>query len=92
MFVFVRKMFDRSAFLYVYTNSMAVPYWPYRMTVNKVFLLSASDAPETVKLEQPILNDITSSGGQRIAFTQNQRYVSLDALLRAKKTSELKDE
>jgi hypothetical protein len=33
------------------------PYWPYKMTVNKVFLLSASDAPETVKLEQPILND-----------------------------------
>jgi hypothetical protein len=65
--------------------------WPYGFTVHKVFLLSAPDDPDTVKLDQPIINDITSRSGQRTAFTQNQRYVSLDALRKAKKTSELED-
>jgi hypothetical protein len=55
----------------------------------KVFLLSAPDAPETIKLTEPIFNDLTSDSGQRIAFTQNRRYVSLEALRKAKKTSEL---
>ena len=64
---------------------------PWKFGVSKVFVLPAPDAPETVKLKQPIVNDITS-GGQRTAFTQNRRYVSLDALRKAKKTSELKDE
>jgi hypothetical protein len=58
----------------------------------KVFLLSAPDATETIKLAQPIINDLTSSNGQRIAFTQNRRYVSLEALRKAKKTSELGEE
>jgi hypothetical protein len=58
----------------------------------KVFLLSAPDATETIKLTQPIINDLTSSNGQRIAFTQNRRYVSLEALRKAKKTSELGEE
>jgi hypothetical protein len=66
-------------------------YWPYKWSVHKVFLLSAPDAAETVKLEQPVENDITSSSGQRTAFTQNQRYVSLDALRKAKKTSDLEE-
>jgi len=57
----------------------------------KVFLLSAPDAAETIKLAQPIINDLTSSNGQRIAFTQNRRYVSLEALRKAKKTSELEE-
>jgi hypothetical protein len=65
--------------------------WPYRWSVNKVFLLSPPDAVETVKLDQPIINDLTSRGGQRTAFTQNQRYVSLEALRKAKKTSELEE-
>jgi hypothetical protein len=58
----------------------------------KVFLLSAPDAVETVKLAGPIINDLTSHNGQRIAFTQNRRYVSLEALRKAKKTSELGEE
>jgi hypothetical protein len=58
----------------------------------KVFLLSPPDAAETVKLAEPIINDLTSSTGQRIAFTQNRRYVSLDALRKVKKTSELREE
>ena len=66
--------------------------WPYKFTVHKVFLLSAPDAPETVRLEEPVLNDVTSKGGQRTAFTQHQRYVSLDALRKAKKTSDLEQE
>jgi hypothetical protein len=58
----------------------------------KVVILSAPDAAETVKLAEPIINDLTSSNGQRIAFTQNRRYVSLEALRKAKKTSELGEE
>jgi hypothetical protein len=65
--------------------------WPYKWDVHKVFLLSAPEAPETIKLKQAIVNDITSSSGQRTAFTQNQRYVSLDALRKATKTSELEN-
>lgn len=57
--------------------------------IQKVLLLSAPDAPETVKLQHAIMNDMVSRNGQRTAFTQNQRYVSLEALRRAKKTSEL---
>jgi hypothetical protein len=66
-------------------------YWPYKWSVHKVFLLSAPDASETAKLEQPVINDMTSGSGQRTAFTQNQRYVSLEALRKAKKTSELQE-
>jgi hypothetical protein len=66
-------------------------YWPYKWSVHKVFLLSAPDAIETLKLDQPIINDITSSSGQRTAFTQNQRYVSSETLRKAKKTSELEE-
>src|SRR5260370_29458399 len=67
------------------------PYWPYKWSVHKVFLLSAPDAAETVRLKQPIINNITSTNGQRIAFTQNQRYLSLDALRKAKQTTELQE-
>lgn len=58
----------------------------------KVFLLSAPDDAETIKLPQPITNDLTATNGQRIAFTQNRRYVSLEALRKARKTSELEEE
>ena len=50
----------------------------------KVFLLSAPDAAETIKLAEPIINDLTSSNGQRIAFTQNRRYVSLGCSAKSK--------
>jgi hypothetical protein len=66
--------------------------WPYKVSRQKVILLSAPDAPETVKLEGPIVNDTTSATGRSIAFTQNQRYVTLDAIRKAKMTSELVDD
>lgn len=62
---------------------------PFKGSVHKVALLSAPDAQETVRLERPILNDLTSQSGQRTAFTQNQRYVSLEALRNAKTTADL---
>ena len=69
------------------------PDWPYRWkwSVEKVFLLSAPDAAETVKLAQLVINDQKSKNGTRCAFVQCQRYVSLEALRRAKKTSDLCD-
>jgi hypothetical protein len=68
-----------------------LPDWPYPWSIHKVLLLSAPDAVETVKLERPIINDLTSNGGPRIAFARNQRYVSLEALRKAKKTSQLEE-
>jgi hypothetical protein len=56
---------------------------------NKILFLSPPDAPETVRLDKPIINDLVSAGGVRIAFTQNQRYVELNALKKANKTSDL---
>lgn len=56
---------------------------------NKVILLSAPDSPDTLKLPQAIPNDMKSKTGKGTAFTMGQRYVSSDALLVAKTTSEL---
>ncbi len=64
------------------------PYYKYRSLECKVFVLSAPDAPETIKLDQAIANNLERNG-QRIAFTQNQRYLSLDRLKKAKTTSDL---
>ena len=54
----------------------------------KVILLSGSHDPDTIMLESPVRNDLTS-GGRTIAFTQGQRYVSLSRLRAAKTTSQL---
>jgi hypothetical protein len=55
-----------------------------------VFLLSPPSSEETVKLDQPVLNDSKTSSGQTWAWTLNQRYTSLDRLRgNPKFTSEL---
>ncbi len=60
-----------------------------RGVLHKVFLLSPSTDSRTITLSGPVTNDLTSSTGRGIAFTQNQRYVSLSRLQAAKHTSEL---
>lgn len=55
----------------------------------KVFFLSPPDSPDTLKLDASIRNDLTSKSGRTTAFTQNQRYVSLERLKQAKTTSDL---
>lgn len=55
----------------------------------KVFLLSPSTDSRTLVLPGPVVNDLTSGTGRGVAFTQNQRYVSLSRLRTAKRTSEL---
>jgi len=55
----------------------------------KVFLLSSPDDPQTVRLDGPVLNDLRSASGRPTAFTQGQRYVRLDDLVKAKHTSDL---
>jgi hypothetical protein len=57
----------------------------------KVLLLSAPDSSNTIKLKQPIDNDLKAETGRPIAFTQGQRYVSLKQLQNAKTTSDLVD-
>lgn len=56
---------------------------------NKVLLLSSPESPDTLKLSQPIPNDLRSKAGKVTAFTMGQRYVSTEALLKAKTTSDL---
>ena len=55
----------------------------------KVFMLSPSTDSRTLALPGPVVNDLTSETGRGVAFTQNQRYVSLPRLRIAKHTSEL---
>ena len=47
---------------------------------HKVFFLSSSDSPDTIKLTQDIRNDLRNQAGRPYAFTQSQRYVTLSAL------------
>lgn len=55
----------------------------------KMLLLSAPDAPETLRLVGPIPNDMRSKSGKPTAFTMGQRYVASERLQMAKATSEL---
>lgn len=55
----------------------------------KVFLLTRPDDPRTIRLEAQVINDLRSEAGRPVAFTQNQRYVSSEALKTATRTSEL---
>ncbi len=55
----------------------------------KVILLSSQSDKETIVLDNEITNDLRSKNGRRVAFTQNQRYISLENLKNAKFTSEL---
>ena len=55
----------------------------------KVVFLSAPDSTETVNLGQPIVNDLQTESGGITAFTQNQRYMTLERLRNAKTTSVL---
>ena len=55
---------------------------------NKVMFLSAPDSPDTVVLANPVHNDLKKNG-RTIAFTQSQRYTSLERLRLAKNTSDL---
>jgi hypothetical protein len=55
----------------------------------KVFLLSAPDSSDTIKLAEAIPNDKRDKSGKSTAFTMGQRYVAISDLLSAKSTSEL---
>lgn len=56
---------------------------------HKVIFLSSPDSPDTLKLPKPVPNDKRSKTGKPTAFTMGQRYVSSEALLEAKTTSDL---
>lgn len=55
----------------------------------KVVFLTPPDDERTVHLDKPIQNDLQSTSGRTIAFTQSQRYVCLSELKTARKTSDL---
>lgn len=55
----------------------------------KVFKLSRPEDNETVDLEKTIPNDLKNESGRGYAFTQGQRYTSLDALKNAETTKDL---
>lgn len=54
-----------------------------------VFFLSAPDSDDTLDLGQNIPNNKKSRTGKNTAFTMSQRYVSSEALIAAKKTTDL---
>jgi hypothetical protein len=55
----------------------------------KFMFLSPPNSSDTITLDAEIPNDMRSKAGRTTAFTQNQRYVTLEKLLKAKTTSEL---
>ena len=58
--------------------------------VRKILILSKKDSEDTIKLSEPIVNDSKNVDGTRtVAFTQNQRYSTIDKIKIATKTSEL---
>jgi hypothetical protein len=58
----------------------------------KVIFLTSRDDPETICLETDVVNDKHGRGGQIVAFTQGQRYVSLKKLrTNPRTTSELEE-
>ena len=61
-----------------------------KWTQGKVMFLSEPDDDETVKLKQKIINDQKDKSGKNVAFVMGQRYVTLESLKTASKTSELK--
>jgi hypothetical protein len=64
---------------------------PEFSTPHKVMFLTGTDDSETVTLEKgPITNDQKDKNGKTTAFTKGQpRYVTLESLQKASKTSEL---
>lgn len=55
--------------------------------VQQVFLLSPADDPRTLVLPAPIRNGSVGPRGQRVAWTQRQRYISSAALKAAPETT-----
>jgi hypothetical protein len=53
----------------------------------KIIFLSPPNSPDTLVLPHDIVNNLTSSAGRPIAFTQGQRYISLSRLEKAPKTT-----
>jgi hypothetical protein len=64
-------------------------FW-FRTGLGKIVFLTGPDDSETVKLGGPIANDTIDKNGNPTAFTMGQpRYVTLESLQKARKTSEL---
>ena len=55
----------------------------------KIMFLTSYDCHETVKLKAPVSNDKLDKNGKRTPFTFGLRYVTLESLKEACKTSEL---
>lgn len=59
-------------------------------TNNKILFVSEKDSKDTTKLDKVIQNNkMSKDGSRRVAYTQNQRYTTLDSLKEADKTMEL---
>lgn len=64
--------------------------WPRFGNPLKIMFLSGPDDPETENLGKPIVNDKRDKNGKAAPFTYGQpRYVTLESLKTASKTSEL---
>ncbi len=70
----------------VQTKGSSSPKGSQRWEAKVIFLTSEND-PETIRLEADVINDKRGRGGQIVAFTQGQRYVSLKKLRTGPKTT-----
>ncbi len=53
----------------------------------KIIFLSPPESPDTLVLPHDIVNNLTTSNGRTVAFTQGQRYISLSHLEKEPKTT-----
>jgi hypothetical protein len=79
-----KQMFQE---LVIKMNADNTPKYKDLNLPHKVFFLSASDSPDTIVLDGDITNDLTNLAGNRYAFVQGQRYVSLAAFKNQPKTT-----
>ena len=57
-------------------------------TANRIYLLSRPDDERTIRLERSIPNDLQNEDGRRYAYTQGQRYTTIDDLVRVAKAAQ----
>ncbi|GAC1430141.1 MAG: hypothetical protein PVS3B3_13680 [Ktedonobacteraceae bacterium] len=53
----------------------------------KIIFLSSPESPDTLVLPHDVVNNLTTSNGRTVAFTQGQRYISLSHLEKEPKTT-----
>lgn len=73
--------------LYPVEQLSAAKDYRYKEKEYKVILLSGKGDPDTIFLPHEIKNDLTTPSGRRRAFTRGHRYITVERLRIAPKTT-----